>query len=185
MALEERIRRKPVLNTENGHEYPPSQPTGRRQVHHTDKVRRAVWRVVYAGGYFAGGFNGAIGHIDIWNRIRAPNRYTFTVRDAGVAAQLGASHKFFAGLPFRRMEHIEGLVTGAEAVALAESGSVYVPCLPHGGKVSVDLGAAKAMMIAQELNWRDGSACDSFTGASRRTETFQAPDGAGLGSAVA
>jgi len=59
---------------------------------------------------------------------------------------------------------------------LAQPGSVYVLYLPHGGKVAVDLGAAKTPMIAQWFNPRDGRAGDSFTVAVRRTEAFQAPD---------
>ena len=49
----DRIYGKPVVNTENGYEYLPGQPTERNQVHHTDKVRRTAWRIVCAGGYFA------------------------------------------------------------------------------------------------------------------------------------
>ena len=73
----DRRYRKPVLNTENGYEYLRGQPTENKQVHHTDKVRRSAWRIVCAGGYFGAGFNGTIGHSDIWNRIDAPNRYFF------------------------------------------------------------------------------------------------------------
>jgi hypothetical protein len=164
------------LNTENGYEYLPGQPTERKQVHHTDKVRRTAWRIVCAGGYFAAGFNGTIGHNDIWNRIDAPNRYTFIVRDAGAASQLSVLHQLFTALPFWRMEPFDGLATGAEALVLAQPGSVYVLYLPHGGKVAVDLGAAKTPMIAQWFNPRDGRAGDSFTVAVRRTEAFQAPD---------
>jgi len=40
---------KPVLNTENGYEYQKNTPTGRKQVHHTDKVRRTSWRIVCGG----------------------------------------------------------------------------------------------------------------------------------------
>lgn len=41
---------KPVLNTENGYEYLRGYPDYRRQVDHTDKVRRNAWRIVCAGG---------------------------------------------------------------------------------------------------------------------------------------
>ena len=83
--------RKPVLNTESGYEYLRGHPTEKKQVHHTDKVRRTAWRIVCAGGYFAAGFHGTIGHSDAWNRIDAPNRYTFTVRDEGAAASWARS----------------------------------------------------------------------------------------------
>ena len=171
----DRIYRKPVLNTENGYEYLPGQPTERKQVHHTDKVRRTSWRIVCAGGYFAAGFNGTIGHNDIWNRIDAANRYTFTVQDTGAAVHLGALFDFFAALPFWRMQPFDG-VTGAEAVALAEPGRVYVFYLPHGGKVSVDLSAAKEPLTACWFNPREGSTGDPFVITARKTEAFQAPD---------
>ena len=47
-----------MLNTENGYEYMRGHPTEKKQVHHTDKVRRSAWRIVCAGGYFAAGFHG-------------------------------------------------------------------------------------------------------------------------------
>ena len=109
-----------MLNTESGYEYLRGHPTEKKQVHHTDKVRRSAWRIVCAGGYFATGFNGTIGHSDVWNRIDAPNHYTFTVEDEGAAAQLSALHDFFVVLPFWRMQPFAGV--GGDAVALAESG---------------------------------------------------------------
>lgn len=171
----DRIYRKPVLNTENGYEYLPGHPTERKQVHHTDKVRRAAWRIVCAGGYFAAGFHGTIGHSDVWNRIDAPNRYTFTVRDAGAAAQVGTLFDFFAALPFWRMQPFDK-VTGAEAVALAEAGRVYVVYLPFGGVVSVDLSAATGPLTAQWFNPRDGRTDVPFTVTTAGFHTFQAPD---------
>jgi len=65
----DRQYRKPVLNTENGYEFLRGHPTAKKQVHHTDKVRRSAWRSVCAGGYFAAGFHGTIGHSDVWNRL--------------------------------------------------------------------------------------------------------------------
>lgn len=73
------------------------------------------------------------------------------------------------------MQPFDG-VTGAEAVALAEPGRVYVLYLPHGGKVSVDLSAAKEPSTACWFNPREGSTGDPFVIASRKTEAFQAPD---------
>jgi hypothetical protein len=95
---------KPVLNTENGYEYLKGSANEKKQVHHTDKVRRSSWRIICAGGYFAAGFHGTIGHNDIWNRIDAPNHYTFQVKDEGAAGQLGILYKFFNELPFWKMQ---------------------------------------------------------------------------------
>ena len=167
--------RKPVLNTESGYEYLRGQPTEKKQVHHTDKVRRSAWRIVCAGGYFAAGFHGTIGHSDIWNRIDAPNRYTFTIQDEGAAAQLGVLYDFFTALPYWRMQPFEG-VTGEAAVALAESGPVYVVYLPQGGKVTVDLVAAKGRMVARWFNPRDGKFGDTFVVREVQPMHFTAPD---------
>ncbi len=147
--------RKPVLNTENGYEYLSGHATEKKQVHHTDKVRRSAWRIVCAGGYFAAGFHGTIGHSDVWNRIDAPNHYSFTVKDEGAAAQLGAIHEFFAALPFSRMQPFSG-VTG-DAVALAQPGNVYVVYLPHGGAITLDLSNAQgASFISRWFDPRAG-----------------------------
>jgi hypothetical protein len=136
---------KPVLNTESGYEYLRGHPTAKKQVHHTDKVRRSAWRIICAGGYFAAGFHGTIGHSDVWNRIDAPNRYTFVLKDEGAATQLGALHDFFAALPFWRMQPFNG-VTG-DAVALAERGKTYAIYLPRGGATTVDLSGAEPLAM--------------------------------------
>jgi hypothetical protein len=146
--------KKPVLNTESGYEYLRGHPTEKKQVHHTDKVRRSAWRIVCAGGYFAAGFHGTIGHSDAWNRIDAPNHYTFTVKDEGAAAQLGALHDFFTALPFSRMQPFTGVK--GEAVALADPGKVYVVYLPHGGAATVDLSAVYGSLTARWFDPRAG-----------------------------
>ncbi len=166
---------KPVLNTESGYEYLRGHPTERNQVHHTDKVRRSSWRIVCAGGYFAAGFNGTIGHSDAWNRIDAPNRYTFAVRDEGAAAQLAALYDFFNTLPFWRMQPFDA-VTGESAVALAEPGQDYVVYLPHGGKLTVDLGAANGRLTARWFNPRNGTLGEPFMVARSNSAEFRAPD---------
>jgi hypothetical protein len=165
---------KPVLNSENGYEYLAGHPTEKKQVHHTDKVRRSSWRIVCAGGYFAAGFHGTIGHCDSWNRIDAPNRYNFVVQDQGAAGQLGLLYDFFTALPFWRMQPFEG-VTG-DAVALAEAGQVYVVYLPHGGNAFVDLSAVKGRLTAQWFNPRDGKLSEPFEVAGGQRAEFHAPD---------
>jgi hypothetical protein len=165
---------KPVLNTESGYEYLRGQPTQKKQVHHTDKVRRSAWRIVCAGGYFAAGFNGTIGHSDAWNRLDPPSRYTFTVADEGAAAQLGALHDFFINLPFWRLEPFIG-VTG-DAVALADPGKIYVVYLPHGGTVSLDLTAATTSLTARWFNPRRRTLLEEFSVRRTTQQDFTAPD---------
>lgn len=166
--------RKPVLNTESGYEYLHGQPTEKKQVHHTDKVRRSAWRIVCAGGYFAAGFNGTIGHSDAWNRLDPPNRYTFTVADEGAAMQLGALHDFFTNLPFWRLEPFTGVA--GDAVALADLGKVYVVYLPHGGTASLDLTAAKPSLTARWFNPRIGKFLEQFSVPKGNPRSFTAPD---------
>ncbi|HEX2747058.1 MAG TPA: DUF4038 domain-containing protein [Verrucomicrobiales bacterium] len=90
----DRRYRKPVLNSENGYEYLRGDSTSKQQVHHTDKVRHSAWRIVCAGGFFAAGFHGTIGHSDAWNRIDPSSHYTFTLKDEGAANQLRALYDF-------------------------------------------------------------------------------------------
>lgn len=165
---------KPVLNTENGYEYLRGDATSKKQVHHTDKVRRSAWRIVCAGGYFAAGFHGTIGHSDVWNRLDAPNRYTFLVKDEGAAAQLGALYQFWAALPFWRMHPYPG-VTG-DAVALAKPGDVYVVYLPHGGAATLDLTEAPGMFHARWFNPRTGRFNEPFSIAGEGRRKLEAPD---------
>lgn len=170
---------KPVLNTENGYEYLRGYPTYRRQVHHTDKVRRSAWQIVCAGGYFAAGFAGTLGHSDIWNRKwwgnpTGEDRYTFVVKDEGAAAQLGALYDFFTALPFWRMQPFTG-VTG-DAVALAEAGKVYVVYLPHGGSVQMDLTQAQGASVARWYNPRRGKFREGVRLMGGSKPTFDAPD---------
>jgi len=172
----DRRYKKPVLNTENGYEYRRGNPSSKRQVHHTDQVRRSAWRITCAGGYFAAGFHGTLGHSDAWNRIDAPNKYTFEVADEGAAAQLGSLRTFFTSLPYWRMEPFAG-VTGDATVALAEPGKVYVVYLPRGGATTVDLSAAKEPLNARWFNPRIGG----FAGTTEKVnagarQEFRAPD---------
>lgn len=152
---------KPVLNSENGYEYRPGGPTEKRQVHHSDKVRRSSWRIVCAGGYFAAGYNGTIGHSDGWNRIDAPNRYTFVLNSDGAYPQLGYLYEFFTALPYWKMQPFDG-VTGELAVALAVPGEVYVAYLPRGGAGSVDLTGIAGRFSARWFNPRQGSWGEAF-----------------------
>ncbi len=171
----DRRYRRPVLNSENGYEYLRGHPTEKKQVHHTGKVRRSSWRIVCAGGYFAAGFHGTIGHSDAWNRIDAPNRYTFVVKDEGAASQLAVLHDFFTSVPFWRMHPFEG-VTGEAVVALAEPGQVYVIYLPRGGKVAVDLSAVQGRFTGRWFNPRTGQLGNAFEAAGAGRNEFQAPD---------
>jgi hypothetical protein len=166
--------KKPVLNTENGYEYLRGDPTSRKQVHHTDKVRRSAWRIVCAGGYIAAGFHGTIGHSDVWNRIDAPNHYSFRVRDEGAATQLGILHEFFTALPYWRMQPFNG-VTG-DAVSLAEASKTYVIYLPHGGATTLDLTRASGTFTANWFNPRTGKSGGEFSVAGEAKQKLEAPD---------
>jgi hypothetical protein len=166
---------RPVLNTESGYEYLRGHPTEKKQVHHTDKVRHSAWRIVCAGGYFAAGFHGTIGHSDSWNRIDAPNHYTFVVKDEGAAGQLAFLHDFFTRLPFWRMQPFDG-VHGDMAVSLAEPGQVYVIYLPHGGEMAVDLSDVQSPLTGRWFNPRTGKWAEPFEVAGGRRVAFQAPD---------
>lgn len=169
----DRRYKKPVLNTENGYEFLRGEATSKKQVHLTDKVRRSAWRIVCAGGYFAAGFHGTIGHSDAWNRLDAPNHYTFTLRDEGAGSQLAALHDFFAALPFWRMQPFTNL-TG-EAVALAGSGAC-IAYLPHGGAITMTLPVADGPLVARWFNPRTGEFGQPARVASAGRQTFQAPD---------
>lgn len=136
----DRIYRKPVLNTENGYEYLPGYPSNKRQAYHTDRVRKASWRIVCADGYFGAGFLSTLAHSDSWEKIDAPNRYPFLVKDAGAAAQLAALYDFFTALPFWRMTPRHELVRGS-GLCLAAEGEVYVVYLPSGGSCGLALDA--------------------------------------------
>lgn len=171
----DRQYRKPVLNTENGYEYQSGHPTGRKQVHHTDKVRRTSWRIVCAGGYVAAGFRGTIGHSDVWNRIDAPNRYSFDVTGEGAAAQLATLYDFWADLPFWRMQPFDG-VSGKAAVALAEPGEAYVIYLPSGGEVSVDLTGQSGGFAGRWFDPRDGHWSESLDVKGEAHAELAAPD---------
>jgi len=167
--------RKPVMNTESGYEYLRGASTAKQQVHHTDKVRRTSWRIVCAGGYFAAGFHGTIGHSDVWEIKDAPNRYPFLIKDEGAAAQLSILYDFFKPLPFWRMEPFEG-VRGEMAVALAEPGSLYVVYLPRGGKLEIDLSQASGPFDARWFNPRSGVPGEAFAVPGGEVRTLEAPD---------
>lgn len=170
----DRRYRKPVLNTENGYEYLRGDPTSKKQVHHTDKVRRSAWRIVCGGGYIAAGFHGTIGHSDVWNRIDPGNHYTFAIKDEGAAAQLGAMHDFFTALPFWRMQPIT--VRTNDTVALAEPGKVYAAYLPKGGSTTLDLSAVTTSLTARWFNPRTGIFGDKFAVPAGPNAKFEAPD---------
>lgn len=171
----DRVYKKPVINTENGYEFLTGYPTMRKQVHHTDKVRRSSWRIACAGGYFASGFSGTIGHGDIWNKIDSPNRYPFELKDEGAGAQLGYLYKFFTSLPFWKMQPFKA-ITG-NAVALAEEGKVYAIYLPHGGTVALKQPVTEKLQ-ASWFNPRTGKMSKPTNISPNQKLSFTAP-GAG------
>ncbi|MBI3969702.1 MAG: DUF4038 domain-containing protein [Chloroflexi bacterium] len=171
----DRVYGKPVLNTENGYEYLRGYGTFRRQVHHTDKVRRASWRIVCAGGYFAAGFMGTQGFGDAYERQEPDERYPFVVSDMGAAPQLSALYDFFSGLPFWRTHPFAGVE--GDVVALASPGEVYVAYLPHGGRLTLDLSALHGRATGQWFNPRTGDWEPTMEVAAGVPCEFTAPDG--------
>ena len=169
----DRVYRKPVINTEFGYEYLGGNPPEHRQRHHTDKVRRSAWRIACAGGYFAAGFAGTLGHSDAWNRIDPTNHYAFILKDEGAAGQLGILYDFFTSQPFWRMEPLS---LPGDAVGLAESGKSYVVYLSHGGRTTLDLTVATEPLVGRWLNPRDGKAGTPFNIAGGAQREFQSPD---------
>jgi hypothetical protein len=171
----DRRYRKPVVNSENGYEYLRGHPTEKQQVHHTDKVRRAAWRIVCAGGYFAAGFHGTIGHSDVWNRIDRPNHYTFVVKDEGAAAYLSTLYKFFTALPFWRMQPMTSIK--GDAVAMAEPGGTCVAYFPHGGAATLDFAKMDASLTPQWFNPRSAAFEHRISAPiTNQQQTFRAPD---------
>jgi hypothetical protein len=170
----DRRYKKPVMNTENGYEYLAGDATSKRQVHHTDKVRRSAWRIVCAGGYFAAGFHGTIGHSDAWNRIDPSHHYTFSLKDEGAAAQLGSLYDFFTALPFHELQPFAAVE--GDAVVLANPGKVYVAYFPHGGSANIDLSGGKGSLTASWFNPRAGSFGDRFSVDAGSKKKFDAPN---------
>jgi hypothetical protein len=158
-----------VLNTENGYEYLPGYATNRRQVYHTATVRRAAWRIVCAGGYFAAGFISTLGHSDAWNRIEPGSRHPFLIQDAGAAAQLAVLYEFFEKLPYWRMNP-----RPEPPLCLAAECEVYVVYLPHGGSCKLDLPGAGQGFDASWFNPREGKPHGSAKPVGGAV--FEAPD---------
>lgn len=169
----DRVFNKPVLNTENGYEYLAGYPTNRRQVYDTDRVRRASWRIVCAGGYFAAGFISTLAHSDVWDEIDRPNRYPFVVRDSGAGQQLGYLYQFFTRLPFWKMEpHPE--LAGGDGLCLVAPGEAYVIYLPHGRKIHLEPGISKASVATRWFNPRTGQY--QLAATSKPEEGYEPPD---------
>jgi uncharacterized protein DUF4038/uncharacterized protein DUF5060/zinc carboxypeptidase/collagenase-like protein with putative collagen-binding domain len=171
----DRVFRKPVLNTENGYEYLSGYATNKSQVHHTDKVRRASWRIVCAGGYLSAGFISTIGHSDNWDRIDPASKHPFFVKDSGAAGQLALLYDFFQSLPYWRMEPLQEYVRG-DALCFAARGEVYAIYLPHGGEILVSLELSDKLQTARWFNPRSGAFQPAASSGSGPWRSFIAPD---------
>lgn len=90
-------------------------------------------------------------------------------------AQLAALHRYFASLPYWRMQPFEG-VSGEMAVALADTGKVYVVYLPRGGTVRVDLRPARGSLAGRWYNVREGRSSKVFRVVRGRKVQLTAPD---------
>ncbi len=166
---------RPVLNSEPGYEYLRGHPTERRQVHDPGKIRRTAWRIVCAGGYFAAGFHGTLGHSDVWNRIDPGNHYGFILRSEGSDVQLRTLHECLSELPFERMRPCP--IVAGDAVALAAPAQACLVFLPHGGPVMFDPGAGENGFAARWLNPRSAESHPAKpVTANGDVLSFRAPD---------
>ncbi len=173
----DRKYKKPVMNTESGYEFLFDYPNYHKQTHHTDKVRRSAWRIVCAGGYFASGFAGTLGHSDFWVKIDPVNKYPFTIKDEGAPDQLALLYDFFSNIPFWRMQPYEGI--NGDAFALAEIGQVYVIYMPKGGSITVDLvdlTQIKDLLTAKWFDPRNGNYFNIGNISNGKMHNFIAPD---------
>jgi hypothetical protein len=168
----DRIFGKPVMNTENGYEYLRGNPSSRKQVHHTDKVRHSSWRIVCAGGYFAAGFNGTLGHSDIWNRIDSPHHYTFILKDEGAGAQLGFLYRFFSAVPFWRMQPFTDI--SGNAVALADEEKIFVVYFPKEGSITLNR-SHKEKLRGRWFNPRTGKFVQTISVPATSSISFTTP----------
>ncbi|MBL9138372.1 MAG: DUF4038 domain-containing protein [Verrucomicrobiales bacterium] len=170
----DRVYGKPVINSESGYEYLRGHPTERRQVHHTDKVRRSAWRIVCAGGYFAAGFHGTIGHSDVWNRIDAPRRYSFVIRDEGAGAQLKFLKGFLESLPYWDLQPDDGV--RGDGIGLTLPGKVGFIYFPHGGTCEANLGDWRGSLTCRWFNPRTAERSQAFRVEGGGSSSFTAPD---------
>jgi len=125
---------------------------------------------VCAGGYFAAGFISTLAHGDVWEKIDAPHKYPFVVRDAGAGDQLGHLYAFFERLPFWRMTPRPDLGP-AGVLCFAETGRVYVAYVPGGQAVLLPSEAA-----GLETRWFDPRTGRYSAAAASGAGLFQPPD---------
>jgi hypothetical protein len=124
---------KPVLNTEFGYQFEPGYESTHgsttRQLHQPPTVRKKVWKIATAGGYFAAGFAGT---------AVAPK---FTLRDVDNfrPASMEVLYDFFTTkTEFWKLEpHLE--LVASHNVLLALPGTEYVAYFPRGGTNSLTL----------------------------------------------
>lgn len=165
--------RKPVLNAENGYEYLKGYPNERRQVHHTDKVRRTSWQIVFSGAYFAAGFVGTLAHSDNFNVIDTPNLYSFRVADQGAGAQLAILHDFMTGRPFWKLKPVTDFA--GDALGLSDGAGLSLYYLPHGGSLTLKTPMAEAPNA--RLRWFNPRTGEMLPVSEETTHTnsFEAP----------
>src|SRR5262249_55628801 len=97
--------------------------------------------------------------IDTWSK-QADSVATI-IKGEGAAAQLATPYDYFTAVPSWRMGPFEG-AHGGDVVELAESGKLYVACLPHGGTMKLDLRQTAGEYSACSFNPRDGKHVDAF-----------------------
>ena len=132
---EDWVHGKPVLNTEFGYQFEPgyesAYPFTTRQLHQPATVRKKIWKIATAGGYFAAGFAGT-----------AVTR-EFTTRDVDNfrPASLEVLYDFYTKRTeyWKMSPHLE--LVASRNVLLALPGSEYVAYFPRGKTNHIELAA--------------------------------------------
>jgi dienelactone hydrolase len=152
---------KPVINTEYGYEWLKGGDVNfNRQIHGTDKCRRAAWRIFTAGGAgLAAGFCGTtmgMDKADIYHDNK--QRFTqFQIADSGHVRQLQYLYNFVTmRTGFSDMNPAQALVN-APNLCLANPGLEYIVYAPDGGELKLDLTAATGSFSVGWLNPRTGA----------------------------
>ena len=174
---------KPVINTENGYEWLDGYPSNySKQVHATDKCRRAAWRTFVAGGAgyaagFAGTWPGRDGYLSRnWKTKKDEGPLPFTVSNMGLARQIGHLAAFITQKTNFRETSPAGDLVNSPNLCLANPGREYIVYAPSGGTISLDLSTAQGTFDTEWLDPRSGEYKELSPVAGGQQHGFAAPD---------